>query len=100
MTMFVPQPQPTFRRYRRYVSETPDRLECRVCGFPLNRADVEPGGGFPTAYVTTGNTYVWTSPADALTVIDKQIEPVTNPAVSCSFCGSSRLFDGQKGQGQ
>lgn len=76
-----------------------DSIICRVCG-AYNSQDVEPGGGFPTTLQVTGSTYSWTNSNDAIADIDLEVLPVTNPQMSCWFCGSTRLFDGMKGRGQ
>ena len=91
---------PGYRKHRRAVSEMPDRLICRICGFPLNSVAMEPGEGFPTRYRTTGTTYVWTDVDASLATVDLTVFPQTNPAVSCAFCGGTRVYDGQKGLGQ
>ena len=88
------------RVYRRHAEEVPDRLICRICGFPGNRVDVTPGENFPTALVTSGSTYVWTQSTDALATLDRTVLPVTDPAVSCGFCGGTLLLSGHRGSGQ
>lgn len=79
---------------------TIDRVTCSVCGFHGINITTSVGENFPTAYVTTGNTYVWTTPDQPLSVIDLQVLPVPNTSVSCPFCGATRWTDGAKGQGQ
>jgi hypothetical protein len=82
------------------TSATPDRITCSICGFPGISIATVPGENFPTTYTTTGMTYVWASPADAITSLDKQVLPVPNPAVSCAFCGGTQFLSGSKGAGQ
>lgn len=93
------------RKYARHdagdggVNNSPDRITCSVCRFPGIAITASPGQDFPTAYTTTGTTYVWTSPDQPLSVIDKQVVPVPNPAVSCPFCGATAYLYGSKGSG-
>ena len=99
-----PFPSPR-RRVRvhitRQASRTlPERLTCRICGFPGIDVTTDPGENFPTALVVTGSRYTWASPSDSIAVIDKAVMPTTNPSVSCSFCGVTRFLNGMKGQGQ
>lgn len=77
----------------------PDRLRCSICGFPGVSVDTEPGENFPTAYTVSGSTYVWTSPAEAVTTLDKTVTPVPNTSTSCNFCGGTRFLDGSRGSG-
>ena len=99
-------PRPTRPRHVRRPSgdggpnQTIDRVKCSICGFSGNAITVNPGQNFPTAFVTTGSTYVWTSPSDPVTSLDKQVLPVPQPSVSCAFCGGSMLLGGSKGMGQ
>lgn len=77
-----------------------DRLTCTVCGFAGVNIATVPGENFPTVMVTAGTTYVWTSPDQAVSVIDKTVTPTPQSKVSCPFCGSTRFLDGSKGKGQ
>mgnify|MGYP001573398338 CR=1 FL=1 len=85
------------RTFRRDAPDVPDRIRCRVCNFPGVSIDAEPGGGFPTAQVTTGTTYVWTNSNDALSTLNLTVLPTTNPQVSCPFCGATKYHDGNRG---
>ena len=77
----------------------PDRVTCAVCGFAGNPITVSPGANFPTTYTTVGSTYSWTSPAEAITTMDKEVIPVPAVGASCAFCGSTRLLGGSRGSG-
>jgi hypothetical protein len=99
-------PRPSAQKHRVRQSgdggpnQTSDRLTCSVCGFKGVNVTTTPGEHFPTGYQTTGTTYVWDSPDQPLSVIDKQVLPKPSPAVSCGFCGATRFLDGSKGKGQ
>ena len=77
----------------------PDRIRCSVCGFPGVDIDTEPGGGFPTTFVTSGTTYVWTAANDAISGLDYSAEPSASTSSSCPFCGATRFLDGSRGSG-
>lgn len=77
-----------------------DRLTCSICGFPGIDVQTRPGGGFPTALVAAGTTYVWTNANDPISAIDKTVTPTVDSAQSCPFCGGTRFQDGRRGQGQ
>ena len=81
-------------------NSTIDRVTCSVCNFPGVAITTMPGENFPTQYVTTGSTYVWTNANDPLSVIDLTVTPVTNPRASCPFCGATLFVGGSRGQGQ
>ena len=80
---------------------SPDRIRCSTCNFAGVDIETVPGESLrgSTQYVTTGTTYVWTSPADALSTIDKAVEPKANSSVSCPFCGGEAFLWGAKGTG-
>lgn len=99
-------PKPASRKYRTHQSgdggpnQVMDRIRCSVCGFPGVSIETVPGENFPTVMQTTGTTYVWASPDQPVTILDKQVLPVPQSKVSCPFCGATRFLDGQKGKGQ
>lgn len=99
-------PKPTARKVKVLQSgdggpnNVQDRLTCTICGWSGNPITVSPGGNFPTTYQVTGSTYVWSSPDQPLSVIDKAVVPIPQPSVSCGFCGGTLLMSGAKGVGQ
>jgi hypothetical protein len=96
MALWRPQSSPGPRMRRRHPASQQDKIHCRVCGFPVD-LDTNPGEGFPTTFTVEGDTYVWTSADDSLSTVDKTVTPVTNPAVSCGFCGATDYMSGNRG---
>ena len=100
-------PKPTGRKVRVRPSgdggpnNVVDRITCTICGFPgIDVNSFQPGQNFPTVMQASGSTYVWTSPDQPLSVIDKTVTPVPQPTVSCPFCGGTFALGGRKGKGQ
>jgi hypothetical protein len=98
-------PRPTGRKVQRRPSgdggpnTVVDRISCAVCGFAGVDIQTQPGANFPTAYTTQGSTYVWASPADAITSLDKSVTPVPAVGAACPFCGATNFLSGSRGSG-
>lgn len=76
--------------------ERPQSLACSVCRFPVPFETVPSQAPFPTTFTVTGSTYVWGSPDEALSTIDKTVLPGAQ-AGCCPFCGSNDFLSGSRG---
>jgi len=98
LSIYGPDQRRTSRTHTRQPQpdERPEYLACSVCGFPVLFDTVPSGSPFPTTFTVTGNTYVWDSADDALSTLDKTVEPVPQGG-TCGFCGATDFLGGTRG---